>query len=99
MPFAFGPYFFTEAVINGMRESCGVYGLATPTLLNPNAYLILYVGKTGNLRERLKQHYCNPPVAGVTHFFAEAHPNDMACTQREFALVKEFKPVGNTQLR
>jgi len=35
----------------------------------------------------------------VTFFFAEAHGTDAARTQREYALIQEFKPVGNTLLK
>jgi len=99
MPFNFGPWPFTEAGINGIREMGGVYGLAKPTLADRTRYNILYVGKTGNLRVRLKEHFNNPPTAGITHFFAEAHGTDAARTQRECALIQEFKPVGNTLLK
>lgn len=99
MPFGYGPYHFTEAGINGISEIGGVYGLAKPAAFSYGRYAIVYVGKTGNLRKRLKEHYCNPPVSGVTHFFAEAHSTDAAQTQREYALIQEFKPVGNTLLK
>jgi excinuclease UvrABC nuclease subunit len=97
MPFGHGPYPFTEYGINNIQESGGVYGLARPATLN--TYTILYVGKTGNLRKRLKEHLNNPPVPGITHFFAERWDTDAARTQREYALIQEFKPVGNTLLK
>jgi excinuclease UvrABC nuclease subunit len=92
MPFGYGPFTFDEAGIGSMMQSGGVYGLA-------RGYTILYVGKTGNLQERLRAHLNNPPVSGITHFFAEAINTDAARTQREYVLVQEFKPVGNTQLK
>ncbi len=82
-----------------MVESGGVYGLAKPSVHALGRYTILYVGKTGNLRERLRTHLNNPPVSGITHFFAEALAGDAARTQREYVLVQEFKPVGNTLLK
>jgi excinuclease UvrABC nuclease subunit len=82
-----------------MRESGGVYGLAKPNPLRPGFYVILYVGKTGDLRKRLSDHLNNPPVSGATHFFAEAIDGDAARTQREYALIQEFKPTGNTLLK
>lgn len=97
MPFNFGPFPFTESGINSMVESGAVYGLAKPALFS--GYTILYVGKTGDLRKRLKEHYNNPPVSGITHFFAEAIGTDAARTQREYALIQEFQPVGNTLLK
>ncbi len=97
MPFGFGPFTFNEAGIGGILEDGGVYGLARPNL--QGNYTILYVGKTGNLRERLRAHLNNPPVSGITHFFAEAIKGEAARTQREYVLVQEFKPVGNTLLK
>jgi len=97
MLFGYGPFTFNEAGIGGILQSGGVYGLARPGLLG--RYTILYVGKTGNLQERLRAHLNNPPVPGVTHFFAEALEGDAARTQRESVLIQEFKPVGNTLLK
>ncbi len=97
MPFKFGPYFFSAAGIDGIGEVKGVYGLVKPETLT--SYTVLYVGKSGNLRDRLRQHLNNPPVAGITHFFAEAFNTDAECTQREYQLIQEFKPVGNTLLK
>lgn len=99
MPFNYGPWPFTVAGINGIIENGGVYGLAKPTLLDRTRFTILYVGKTGDLRARLKEHFNNPPATGITHFFAEAHGTDAVRTQREYALIQEFKPVGNTLLK
>jgi excinuclease UvrABC nuclease subunit len=99
MPFGYGPFTFTEAGIGSLVESGGVYGLAKPSTSMFGSYTILYVGKTGNLRERLRAHLNNPPVSGITHFFAEAIASEAARTEREYALVQEFKPVGNTLLK
>jgi len=99
MPFGYGPFTFDEAGIGSLVESGGVYGLAKPSASALGRYTILYVGKTGNLRERLRAHLNNPPVSGITHFFAEAINGDAARTEREYALVQEFKPVGNALLK
>lgn len=99
MPFGYGPFTFDEAGIGSLVESGGVYGLAKPSAYTLGRYTILYVGKTGNLRERLRAHLNNPPVSGITHFFAEAIAGDAARTEREYALVQEFKPTGNTLLK
>jgi excinuclease UvrABC nuclease subunit len=99
MPFGYGPYEFSEAGIAGISAVGGAYGLAKQQLLNPGYYTILYVGKTNNLPDRLRAHLNSPPVAGITHFFAEAISTDAARTQREYALVQEFQPVGNTLLK
>ena len=89
-------YHFNEVSINTINEVGGVYGLAKAQLLNPGFYTILYVGKSGNLRERLQYHLNNPPVTGITHFFAERIDTESGRTLREKQLIAEFKPVGNT---
>lgn len=98
MPFQYGPWPFTNVGISGIREVGGVYGLARPSA-SQGRYSILYVGKTGDLQKRLREHLNNPPVAGITHVFAEAIGTDAARTQREYVLIQEFKPVGNTLLK
>jgi hypothetical protein len=99
MPFTNTRVFaFNKAAIDTINEVGAVYGLARRNGLL-NMYTILYVGKTNDLRERLSYHLNNPPVAGITHFFAEAISGDAARTQREYALIQEFKPVGNTHLK
>jgi excinuclease UvrABC nuclease subunit len=90
---------FNGVTINTINEVGGVYGLAKPAVLNPGRYTILYVGKSVNLRKRLQDHLNNPPVAGITHFFAERVDTDAGRTQREVQLVAEFQPVGNTHLK
>lgn len=100
MPFQANTVYQFNGVTTGtVREVGGVYGLAKPQRLNPGYYTILYVGKTGNLKERLNFHLSNPPVAGVTHFFAEVVAGEAARTQREAQLIAEFKPLGNTLLK
>jgi excinuclease UvrABC nuclease subunit len=92
-------YHFNAVTINTINEVGGVYGLAKALLSNPGRYTILYVGKSVNLRKRLQDHLNNPPVAGITHFFADRVDTEAGRTQREEELVAEFKPVGNTQLK
>jgi excinuclease UvrABC nuclease subunit len=92
-------YHFNAVSIDTVYEVGGVYGLAVAQLWNPGYYTILYVGKSGNLRERLKYHLNNPPVAGITHFFAERIDTEAGRAQREAQLIAEFKPVGNTLLK
>jgi len=97
MPFANTEvYNFNKQTIDRVNRVGGVYGLACPMSGKPGWYTILYVGKTGDLNERLCYHYNNPPVAGITHFFVEAIPTDAVRTRREEQLISEFKPVGNT---
>ena len=59
-------------------------------------YICLYVGMTDNLRRRLAEHFNNPPIAGVTHFFGEAWNSALQRMQREAELIREFNPPGNT---
>jgi excinuclease UvrABC nuclease subunit len=92
-------YHFDEVTINTVNEVGGVYGLAKAQPLNPGYYTILYVGKSANLRTRLKDHLNNPPVAGITHFFADRVDTEAGRTQREAQLIAEFNPVGNTLLK
>ena len=92
-------YDFTQATINTVNEVGGIYGLAKRYLFAPNQFTILYVGKSGNLRERLQYWLNNPPVTGITHFFADRIDNEAARTLREQQLIAEFKPVGNTLLK
>ena len=99
MPFGYGPFTFNEAGIGSITQGGGVYGLAKPSTRTVGSYAILYVGKTGNLQERLRAHLNNPPISGITHFFAEAIATDAARTQREYELIQEFQPVGNTLLK
>ena len=99
MPFGYGPFTFNEAGIGGINAVGGVYGLAKPIPNRIGFYTILYLGKTGNLRDRLRAHLNNPPVSGMTHFFAEAFDSDAARSQREVQLIAEFQPVGNTHLK
>lgn len=74
-----------------------MYGLAKP--LSVGWSTILYVGKTGNLRERIQYWLNNPPVAGITHFFADVVDNAAMRTIHEATLIAQFKPVGNTLLK
>ena len=96
MPLITTFYNFTESSIDSVYEVGGVYGLARPVPFAPNKYTILYVGLSGNLRERLQSHFDDPPAAGITHFFVERVDNAAARMLRERQLIAEFKPVGNT---
>ncbi len=92
-------YDFNWATANTLREVGGVYGLAQPQPFRPGWYTVLYVGKTGNLRERVQYWLNNPPVTGITHFFADVILNEAERAQREEQLIAEFNPVGNTLLK
>lgn len=92
-------YDFNQATVNRLREVGGVYGLCKPNPLASGWYIILYVGKTGDLRERVQYWLNNPPTTGITHFFADVILNEAERTRHEAALIAEFKPVGNTLLK
>ena len=89
-------YNFNDAGVDLVYEVGGVYCLAKPVPFSPSRYTILYVGQSGNLRERLQSHLNNPPTAGITHFIVERIDNLAARTMRERSLIAEFQPVGNT---
>lgn len=93
MPFTGSIYRFDDATINRVNEVGGVYGLLAQTA--SNNYVARYVGLGENLRRRLREHFNNPPITGITHFIFEAHPNAIARAQRERALIREFNPPGN----
>ena len=95
IPFSGNAYAFNKATIDTVYGIGGVYGLFR---WDPRTsqYVNLYVGSTDNLRRRLAEHFNNPPIAGVTHFFAEAWTTAAQRTQREAELIREFNPPGNT---
>jgi hypothetical protein len=95
MPFSGQIYFFNQWVIATANEVGAVYGLFKPSL-RAGYVDCLYVGKTDNLRRRLAEHLNNPPVAGITHWFAEVHATELQRTLREAQLIAEFQPPGNT---
>jgi hypothetical protein len=43
----------------------------------------VYMWDTNDLRTRMLEHYNNPPIIGVTHFFAEAIATEEQRLQRE----------------
>jgi excinuclease UvrABC nuclease subunit len=95
IPFSGDAYLFTEATLARVSEIAGVYGLFRWDA-RTQMYHCLYVGMTDNLRRRLSEHFNNPPIAGVTHFFAEAWNTFQQRTTRETELIREFNPPGNT---
>jgi hypothetical protein len=99
MPLTTTFYNFTKPGINLVYEVGGLYGFARPQPFSPGKFTILYVGQSGNLRERLQCHLNDPPTAGITHFFVERIDNLAARSLRERQLIAEFQPVGNTLLK
>ncbi|MGA9963881.1 MAG: hypothetical protein WBQ10_01640 [Terriglobales bacterium] len=89
-------YHFDNVGVGLVYEVGGVYCLAKPVPFSPGNYTILYVGQSGNLRERLQSHLNDPPTTGIAHFIVERIDNLAARTLRERQLIAEFQPVGNT---
>jgi len=95
MPFNSNVFNFDVFTLRTVNEVGAVYGLFQPTPNRPGFFTCLYVGQTGNLRERLLEHYSYPPIACVTHFFAEAAGTEQQRKLREKQLIAEFNPPGN----
>lgn len=99
MPLTTTFYDFNAYGVVLVYEVGGVYGLSRQTFAGSSQFTILYVGQSGNLRERLQSHLNDPPTAGITHFFVERIDNLAARAMRERQLIAEFQPVGNTLLK
>jgi hypothetical protein len=95
VPFSGSDYSFNTLTLGAVNEVGAVYGLFRPSRTRPGFYTCLYVGQTNNLRTRLYEHYNNPPIAGVTHFFAEVIGTEQQRKLREKVLIAEFNPPGN----
>jgi hypothetical protein len=95
MPFPTKEYAFNYATLLTVNEIGAVYGLFKPNPTRPGYFIPLYVGETDNLRRRLFEHYNNPPIAGITHFFVEISPIERQRLIREKQLIAEFNPPGN----
>lgn len=93
MPFQSQIYPFNDPTINLVNEVGGVYGLLQPST---RGYVVGYVGESDNLRRRLREHFNNPPVRGITHFCLEVIQGPISRAMRERALISEFNPPGNT---
>ena len=92
MPFSGNAFAFNKPTIDTIKQVGGVYGLVqwTPSI---GKYVCLYVGLTDNLRRRLAEHFNIPPIAGVTHFFAEGWSTAQQRTAREAQLILEVQPA------
>jgi hypothetical protein len=95
MPFNGNRYSFDASTLRTVNQVGAVYGLFTPAILRPGYFTCLYVGQTNDLRARLYEHFNNPPIAGVTHFYAEVITTEQQRKLRERQLITEFAPRGN----
>ena len=93
MPLTVTPYAFDDATLNRVNEVGGVYCLLQQT--SPGYFNILYIGMSDNSRRRLREHFNNPPIRGITHFHIEVVASAIQRTAREQALIREFNPPGN----
>jgi hypothetical protein len=96
MPFSGNCRSFDSSTLKVLNDVGTVYGLFKTDLpFRPDHYTCLFVGQTNDLRTRLLEHYNNPSIAGVTHFFAEAIATEHQRKLREKELIAEFNPPGN----
>ena len=96
MPFSGNCHSFDSSTLKELNGAGAVYGLfKTDRPFRPDHYTCLYVGQTSNLRTTLLEDYDNPPIIGVTHFFAEAIASEEQRNRREKELLCEFNPTGN----
>ena len=96
MPFSGNCSSFDSSALNALSDVGSVYGLFKTDLpFRPDHYTCLFVGQTNELRKRMLEHYSNPPIIGITHFFAEAIATEEQRKQREKELICEFNPTGN----
>jgi hypothetical protein len=96
MPFTGACHSFDSATLKMLSDVGMVYGLFRTDLpFRPDHYSCLFVGQTNDMRTRLLEHYNNPSIAGVTHFFAEASATEQERKLREKELIAEFNPPGN----
>jgi hypothetical protein len=96
MPFSGDCHSFDSSTLKVLNDVGAVYGLFKEDLPSrPDHYTCLFVGQTNELRTRLLEHYKNPSISGVTHFFAEASATEQQRKLREKELTAEFNPPGN----
>lgn len=96
MPFSGDCHSFDSSTLKALNDVGAVYGLFKTDLpFRSDHYTCLYVEQTNDLRTPMLEHYNNPPIIGVTHFFAEAIATEEQRIQREKELICEFHPTGN----
>lgn len=81
------------------RRAGGVYVFAYQT--EPNVWKPLYVGETGNFRERMWDHerWADAVRLGATHVVAIRLPTEEIRLWMELELIREFDPPLNVQGR
>jgi hypothetical protein len=100
MPFSGNCHSFDSSTLSVINDDGSVYGLFKTDLpFRPDHYTCLFVGQTDDLKTGLLEHYNNPSIAGVTHFFAEASLTEQQRILHEKELIAEFNPPGNKTSR
>ncbi|MGB7438099.1 MAG: hypothetical protein WBR26_15725 [Candidatus Acidiferrum sp.] len=96
MPFSGNCHSCDSATLKELNEAGAVYGLFKADLpFRPDHYTCLFVGQTSDLKTAMLEDYNNPPIKGVTHFFAETIASEEQRKEREKELIFEFNPIGN----
>jgi hypothetical protein len=96
MPFSGNCHSFDSSTLKELNGVGAVYGLFKTDLpFRPDHYTCLYIGQTSDLRKAMLEDFDNPPIIGVTHFFAEAIASEEQRNRRENELICEFNPTGN----
>ena len=96
MPFNGNINSFDSSTLEVLNNNPAVYGLFKRDLpFRSHHFICLYVGRTDELRTSMPEHYNNPPIAGVTNFFAETTTPEEQRVGREEELIREFNPIGN----
>ncbi len=97
MPFAHGPYDFTEEGINNIKQEPGVYGITNAELQ------MIYIGETESLPRRLLEHYSRESEESECiwryspkKFYAEIVKGGAeARRKREAESIEEYDPPCN----
>lgn len=98
MPLRTSACLFHSKTIMLANECGAVYGLFGPGD-DAGQLRCLYVGETNNLRQRLTEHYREPPCAEIVYFIAEEVADDRQRAVRLRQLLAEYDPPGNKRVR
>ncbi len=97
----FSQYDFEEKDVDQLPETPGVY------VMKDRRERVIYVGKAGNLRERVRSYFANafseePKLrqirAQVVRLHYELYDTELDALLREQTLIKRFRPAFNRQV-
>jgi hypothetical protein len=95
MPFSGNCQSFDSSTLKVLDDVGTVYGLFKEDLpFRPDHYTCLFVGQTADLKTRLFEHYNNPSIAGVTHFFAEASATEQLRQRGPYSASEKRQGLG-----